>query len=528
MEKGKFFLILVILGLTLSASGQTNVEEYLRTAPRPNRVGFIKAKFFESENYVKLTWTKVYDHIKYKYRIYRDVRVLDKRENLNSSNFITELDGNVTEYVDRPVRSGNYFYAITVVDLNNVETAELVKDQSFLSNSIAAIVLPEMVTGLEIRYELGLKKVVLKWRAENAREIAKILVYRDVKPFQKIDKTKLIKELPASALEYEDVLEQPGQYFYLITTVNAFNRENETIIHNQNMNSRPLTVRFFAAQVEGVQGFDYYTELDVNRSHPPIFFRFIEELFREREDFSRFDIYDAASFKEINRNLLTLPTLPREFQIDERIERLTPRQTQSEEERRQREDRENRERASRRIQEQEQQRQAAERIFTAGRRAEEVQRQNQQRQQAAPPAQQEQQRQERRTTPVTPPSQSEIRTIERTTPSVPAQPNAEEIARRQREEKLAKETNHLRFIVQTYYYLNRDYVKAMEELQKLYTATEFPSIRERAVYFYARSLYETGDFNRAARAFLLLKGTAFYDKYKNDIDFMINKAQARN
>lgn len=68
----------------------------------------------------------------------------------------------------------------------------------------------------------------------------------------------------------------------------------------------------------------------------------------------------------------------------------------------------------------------------------------------------------------------------------------------------------------------------MEELKKLYKDTQYKAVKYRILYFYGRCLYELGDYKKAIKSFVVLKGTDFYRKYKSEIDFMIKRAASRS
>ncbi len=527
MKKFIFFITILFVIFSKFLYSQVN-EEIWKKAPISNRIGFIKAKFVKQSSSVKLTWKRVNENVNFKYRIYRDTRILDNDSKLSANNFVTEIDGVASSYYDRPEKSGRYYYAITIVNLKNKEIIQLVKDQSFTSSPVEAYIEPAPVTGIQISYELGRKRVILQWTPTDMGEVDKFRIYRDKKRISKPSKEILIAELSKEKREFKDVLSNSGRYFYLITTVNAFNKENGKVLPGGNYTKVPINVRFFTTSVEGVQGYGYYTEFDVNKAHPPIFFRFIEQLFKRKETFISYDINDVKSFKHIDKKLISLPVLPKKFRIDRTIERLTPVETQREKQKRNNALRdEAKERSEIKKQESKRRQEAIKQIFQQDKELIRRKEQNKKVERKKPETLRKQENMEKQNTPIKKPDDTKNASREKRTPEPREQEKPEVSRKRSIENKLSGEINKLRYIVNTLYYKRKDYRETMVQLYKLYSQTNFQAIKNRAIYFYARALYDMGKYSRSLKALLVLKGTRFYNKYKSEIDFMIKRAAKR-
>jgi hypothetical protein len=373
-----------------------------------------------------------------------------------------------------------------------------------------------------VQYEIGSKKVFLKWDKTENNEVSKFRIYRSKKPITRIKEDFKLKEVNSDVTSYLDTLIEPGKYYYLVTSVSAYGVENNKIMPSVNYTKMPLETFFYTARAPEAEGFGYYTEIEVNKAHPPVFFRFIEELFKERETFSAFDIYDVRTFKKVNKKLINLPVLPDELRQDRGIERVTPREGQTSSLNSASEAR------TSRLAEEERQSRLIEEIFNEDARAADLERINNSRANAMPQRAREQLRDVQRNTPLTPPSPTRRRYTEEIRPDNNQALRASAAqARAVRIFALKKEAKELKFIVREYYYEKRDYKKVLTLLKTLYSKSGFKSIKHRITYFYARALYDLGKYKRAGKVLLSLKGTLFYKKYRSEIELMIQRAISR-
>jgi len=566
-----FIIICSIIFLESNNYAQISpdIQRQISTAPGSTRIGMIKAVFEENTGMVKLTWTKIPNPVSFKYRIYRDVNILDQPTKLRESAFISEVDGNIDSYLDRIETSGKYYYAVSIVDIDNKETKELALDQSYTGRPVSVLLTPENVTNISVDYELGTTRVLLRWKNPESRELAKIRIYRDKNKFTAIKAELKIAEFSSNMNNYYDTIQEPGRYYYAITTVSVLGKENQKLIPQKNVIEESINVKFYASRITGIEGFDYETQIVIDRSHPPIFFRFIQELLRERETFSQFDIYDVKPFKEVSSTLIPLPALPPETRSDRNIESLTPLPQRSEQQSRLEDEALARERRLREEAEQRRRQAEAEQIFLEDERAALIERQNQQRQQGETATAAQQRIVEQQTTRVetrnpadrreeiTPvPStgmeqtqqshqqtqqgqqqqtgESQSNQTQQSGTGQQAQQSQQATERTQaqisedKQRKFAAEVNELKTIINELFYTKKDYKTSLIKLRELYRSSNNKPIKERALFFYGKSLYELKDFERAMKIFSSLTGTEFYQKYKNEVDLMIKRCIERN
>jgi hypothetical protein len=220
--------------------------------------------------YIEVSWTYNGEETNISFKVYRDTEKFTDPSQLNSNNFITEVDysgSDFTIYEDRPVESGEYYYCVTVVD-NQGNEYDQIDDNETLWPAAYTVEAPETtstetyVHNLEATFNRDQRTVFLQWDVTDPDAIEKFYIFRDIEPLETredIDwapysKFVLARDANDELISsFQDVIVEEGSYYYaVIAELKETGELADTMIEGENYLSSTIPC-FYKATPE-----DYY------------------------------------------------------------------------------------------------------------------------------------------------------------------------------------------------------------------------------------------------------------------------------
>ena len=227
-------------------------ESYIAHAFRPRVIGNLAgvlpgglAAFLQGGEDVKLMWTGPVQRPR-ELKVYRSGVPISNLSRLRSAKFLGKVRGGVTQYFDRGLRPGRYFYAVMPVGQNGQDLREFWDGRTYTSRPI----LIRGRTGpgatrLSAR-PTGPRDISIRWDVRrDGDSTLRYFLYRSDRPMQTAADVRevgqLVRTFEQDVTTYVDRDLDPGRYFYaLLVEVDAV--LSERMIAGSNYLRRPIVL----------------------------------------------------------------------------------------------------------------------------------------------------------------------------------------------------------------------------------------------------------------------------------------------
>lgn len=215
-------------------------------------VSSIKAtKSKEKTNSVEIVWEDAEDKYGYRYRIYRSLKPILKKEDLAGAVPVVTVEPEVEYYLDENLEEGRYYYAIITINQDNLISNFFEEGKNIQS---APILITKKGQEIE-RYDfvsffskVDGDEVQIAWSLSNESDfstVKEIQIYRFQKypsDLKSLPSGEIIARLSLDEVQYKDSLKSSGEYYYAIFLSTEEGLRPKKFIHGINLLG-PVTIQ---------------------------------------------------------------------------------------------------------------------------------------------------------------------------------------------------------------------------------------------------------------------------------------------
>ncbi len=182
-----------------------------------------------------------------RYAVYRGSTLLSSEASLDAAQRVGIVAHGVRVFSDADVPDGKHFYAVSVVDANNVEYFRPVFDQSYTFDAVQVEQGVPIVTGIAAQWDSRTKTINLSWKnPSGSTNELEFVMYQSGTPFIGLTDpgVREVGRVTSPATNYAIMTSSQGSYYHAIVTRNKSGRQS-TVLRNQvNVTDVPLAVSF--------------------------------------------------------------------------------------------------------------------------------------------------------------------------------------------------------------------------------------------------------------------------------------------